>query len=105
MLGGSGGSYAPPGKFCKLDALRVLLRPLFAQSSTTVIVVIRTSSYVVQKVQTSEFPVLSSEYCIGLLSLGRGHNVARLNTRALRSLRHAARLENSWSGQSGFASI
>ena len=52
--------YAPPGKFCKLDALRVLLRPLLAQRGTTVIVVICTSSYVVQRVQTSEFPVLST---------------------------------------------
>ena len=34
-------------------------------------------------------------YCIGLQSLGRGHNIARLNTRALRSLQHAARLETS----------
>ena len=28
--------YAPPGKFCRLDALRLLLRPLLAQSGTTV---------------------------------------------------------------------
>ena len=41
----------------------------------------------------------SAEYYIGLLSLGRGHNVARLNTHALGSQRHAARLETSWPGQ------
>ena len=34
--GGGVWGYAPPGKFCKLDALRLLLimRPLLAQSST-----------------------------------------------------------------------
>ena len=32
--------YVPPGKFCKLDALRLLLRPLLAQTGTTVIIVI-----------------------------------------------------------------
>ena len=36
---------------------------------------------------------------VGLLSLGRGHNVARLDTRAPGSLRHAVRLETSWPGQ------
>ena len=36
---------------------------------------------------------------IGLLSLRRGHNVARLDTRAPGSLRHAARLETSWPRQ------
>ena len=41
----------------------------------------------------------SAEYYISLLSLGRGHNVARLDTRAPGSLRHAARLETSWPGQ------
>ena len=45
--------YALPGKFCKLDALRVLLRPRLAQSGTTVIVICA-SSYVVRWVQTSE---------------------------------------------------
>ena len=45
---------------------------LLAQSSTTVIVVMRRVS--------------SAEYYIGLLSLGQGHNVARLNTHAPRSL-------------------
>ena len=38
--------YAPPGKFSKLDALRLLLRPLLAQSGTTVIIVICTSLHV-----------------------------------------------------------
>ena len=38
--------YAPTGKFCKLDALRLLLRPLLAQTGTTVIIVICTSSHV-----------------------------------------------------------
>ena len=71
--------YVPLGKFCKLDALRVLLRPLLAQSGTTVIVIC-VSSYIVQRVQTSEFPVLILYY-IGLLSLGWGHNIARLDTR------------------------
>ena len=52
--------YAPPEKFCQLDVLRVLLRPLLAQSGTAVIVVICVSLYVVQRVQTSEFPVLST---------------------------------------------
>ena len=47
------------------------------------------------RVQTS---VSSAEYYIGLLSLGRGHNVARFDTHALGSLRHAARLETSWLG-------
>ena len=37
--------YASPGKFCKLDALRLFLRPLSAQSGTTVIVVICMSSH------------------------------------------------------------
>ena len=50
----------PQENFEKLDALRVLLRLLLAQSGTTVIVVICMSSYVVQRVQTSEFPVLST---------------------------------------------
>ena len=50
--------YARPGKFGKLDALRVVLRPLWPmQSGTTVIVVICASSYVVLRVQTSEFSV------------------------------------------------
>ena len=44
MLGGSGGMF-PQEKFL-LDALRLLLRPLFAQSGTTVIIVICTSSHV-----------------------------------------------------------
>ena len=34
--------YAPSGKFCKFDALRVLLRPILAQSGTSVIVGLRT---------------------------------------------------------------
>ena len=38
--------YLPLGKFCKLDALRLLLRPLLAQSGTTVIIVICISSHV-----------------------------------------------------------
>ena len=97
MQGGLG--MLPPGK---LDALRVLLRPHLAQSGTTVIVVICTSLYLVRRVQTSEFPVLSIYY-IGLLSLGQGHNVVRLNICAPRSLQHAARLETSWPGQSGYA--
>ena len=50
---------ASPDKFCKLDALRTLLKPLLAQSGTTVIVICM-SSYVVRRVQTSEFPVLST---------------------------------------------
>ena len=49
--------------------------------------------------KTPNFWVSSAEYYIGLLSLGRGHNVARLDTRAPGSLRHAARLETSWPGQ------
>ena len=48
--------YVPPQKVCKLDALRVLLRPLLAESGTTVIV-IYASSYVMRWVKTSEFPV------------------------------------------------
>ena len=59
----------------------------------------------VRRAKSPNFWVSSAEYCIGLLSLGRGHNIARLNTRAPWSLRHAARLENSWPGQSGSASI
>ena len=47
-----------------------------------------------------QWPLLkSAEYYIGLLRLGRGHNIVRLNTRAPGSLRHAARLETSWPGQ------
>ena len=45
------------------------------------------------------FRVSSAEYYIVLLSLGWGHNVARLDTRALGSLRRAARLETSLPGQ------
>ena len=37
--------------------------------------------------------------------MGRGHNIARLNTRAPRSLQHAARLETSWPGQSGYTAV
>ena len=53
--------------------------------------------YVVRRVQTSKFPVYR------FIELGAGHNVARLNNCALRSLRHAARLEISWPGQSVYA--
>ena len=49
------------------------------------------------RVQTSEFPV--AEYYIGLLNLGRGHNIAKLDTRAPGSLWYAARLKTSWPGQ------
>ena len=49
--------------------------------------------------KSPNFWVSSSEYCVGLLSLGWGHYIARLNTRALGSLQHAARLETSWPGQ------
>ena len=38
--------YTPPGKFCKLNALRLLLRPLLAQSGTTDTIVICTSLHV-----------------------------------------------------------
>ena len=40
-----------------------------------------------------------AESYILLLSLGRGHNVVRLDTRALGSLRHPARLKTSSAGQ------
>ena len=55
----------------------------------------------VRRVKGPNFWVSSVEYFIGLLSLGRGHNVAQLITRVLWSLRHAARLETSWPWQSG----
>ena len=42
------------------------------------------------------FWVSSAEYYIGLLSLGRSHNIVRLDTCAPGSLQHAARLETSW---------
>ena len=38
--------YAPSGKFCKLDAMKLLLRPLLAQSGTTVIIVVCMSLHV-----------------------------------------------------------
>ena len=49
--------------------------------------------------EESKLQFSSAEYYIGLLSLGRGHYVARLDIRAPGSLRHAARLETSWPGQ------
>ena len=49
--------------------------------------------------KSPNFWVSSAEYYIGLLSLGWGHNIVRLDTRVLGSLRHAARLETSWLGQ------
>ena len=49
--------------------------------------------------KSANFWVSSAEYYIGLLSLGQGHNVARLDTHALGSLQHAARLKTSWPGQ------
>ena len=95
-----------PRKICKLDTLRLLLRPLLA-----VIIVICTSSHVwLQFVKTSTCHAVAvaeqskflSFQCwvfIGLLSLRRGHNIVRLDTSAPGSLQHAARLETSWSGQ------
>ena len=49
--------------------------------------------------KSANFWVSSAEYYIGLLSLGQDHNVARLDTHALGSLQHAARLKTSWPGQ------
>ena len=49
--------------------------------------------------KSPNFWVSSAEYYIGLLSLGQGHNVARLDTRAPGSLQQSARLETSWPGQ------
>ena len=49
--------------------------------------------------KSPNFWVSSAQYYRGLLSLGRGHNVARLDTRVPGSLRHAVRLETSWPGQ------
>ena len=49
--------------------------------------------------KSPNFWLSSAEYCIGLLSLGQGHNVARLDTRPPASLRRAVRLETSWPGQ------
>ena len=77
--------YAPPGK---LDALRLLLRPLMAQSGTTVVSYLyfftcmndlyRRPHAVAEE---SKLLISSVEYYIGLLSLELGHNVARLDTR------------------------
>ena len=36
-LGGSGGMHGPPGKFLKLDALRLLLRPFWDRSRAVVV--------------------------------------------------------------------
>ena len=47
----------------------------------------------------AEESVSSADYYIGLLSLGWGHNVVRVDTHAPGSLRHAARLETSWPEQ------
>ena len=49
--------------------------------------------------KSPNFWVSSAQYYRGLLSLGRGHNVARLDTRVPGSLWHAVRLETSWPGQ------
>ena len=49
--------------------------------------------------KSPNFWASSAEYYIGLLSLGWGHNIVRLDTRVLGSLRHAARLKTSWLGQ------
>ena len=87
---------------------------LLAQSSTTVIIVICMScmygcnlyrrphpmQWRRPLMKSPNFWVSSAEYYIGLLSLGRGHNIARLDTRAPGFLRHAARLKTScWPGQ------
>ena len=68
--------YAPPGKFCKLDALRLLMRPLLAQSGT---MSVRLGMYdsnlyrhphAMQLMAVAEESKLLSFQCIGLLSLG-----------------------------------
>ena len=49
--------------------------------------------------KSQNFWVSSAEYYIGVLSLGRGHNIVRLDTHVPESLRLAARLQTSWPGQ------
>ena len=93
--------------------LRLFLRPLLAQSGTTVIIVIyyhclhMYDSNLYRRPHAMQWPLLNSpnfwvssaEYYIGLLSLGQGHNIARVDTRPLGSVQHAARLETSWPGR------
>ena len=103
---------SPQEKFCKLDALRLLLRPLLAQAALQLLLLsVRLHMYDSNSyrhphamqwplLKSPNFRVSSSEYIYtGLLNLGLGHNVATLDTCALASLQwHGARL-TSWPRQ------
>ena len=93
MPGGLG--VCPP---LQLDAVRVLPRPLLAQSGTIQLSLLSVRLPTLYVRSSAEYYInllASAEYYIGLLSLGQGHNVARLDTRAPRSLQHAAKLDTS----------
>ena len=87
---------APPGIFCKLDAWEWFRGHFWPKAALQL-------SLLSVRLLGPNFWVSNVEYFIGLLSLGWGHNIARLITHAPWSLRHAARLETSWPGQSGYA--
>ena len=80
--------YAPSKWFGKLDALRLPLRSLLAQSGTTVIILICTSlyvwfQYVHIRIEILNFYLVSFQYWlyIGLLNMVQGYKIVRLDTR------------------------
>ena len=101
MLGGVWG-YAPPGKILQIRCSEIASEATFGPKRYcsyhcylyifACMTLIRIDVHM-PLLKSPNFGVSSAEYYIGqgLLSLGRGHNVARLDTRAPGSLRHAAR--------------